>query len=77
VSHPEGCACRLCHLRRTSPAYRKLWALRLVECTHLGGVIRKGGCSCRREDVRRCAAGHGAVRQAVDCETCADYQADE
>ena len=48
-----------------------------LPCIHLGDVVKKESCSCRRRDTRMCNAGHGEVSQAITCESCSDYFAEE
>jgi hypothetical protein len=79
--------CRLCWLVANDSRYRALWSAgeattpmptvrRPLPCLYLGPVMMRAPCLCRRQDVRRCEKGHGAVRQADQCETCSDYEPD-
>jgi hypothetical protein len=51
-------------------------ARRILPCIHLGALVKRAQCICPRKDTRRCDEGHGDVRQAFECEACADYEAD-
>jgi hypothetical protein len=89
MSRPCRCdrpeSCRLCWLWHHDARYRALWettptpapaARRPLPCVYLGPVTERAGCLCPRRDRRRCDRGHGDVRQAVECESCPDYEPD-
>lgn len=80
----EGC--RVCFLYETAPEYRKLWGgevpsptpqERVLSCIHLGQLIQRAHCICRRQDIYQCDKGHGQVSQATVCESCPDYEPEE
>jgi hypothetical protein len=53
-------------------------ARRQLPCVHLGPVVERATCNCRRKDTYACAAGvnNGRVRPAEHCDGCARYVAD-
>jgi hypothetical protein len=85
----ERTTCRLCWLYRHNRRYRALWdgasgatfpsptPRRTLPCVGLGKLVERAGCACPRYDRRQCDWGHGVVVQAVECETCPDYEGDE
>ncbi len=57
---------------QTSPG--RFLVKRPLPCVHLGPVLLRRSCNCRRDDVHTCSVGHGKISQNGYCEICPDYQ---